>query len=112
MVLDASLLNTQYYKVQIKGKWSNPGKKVAPPQQFVVAIQKGVLGLPSSTVGQLTIYTTILSENRKFHVSKYLYEYSIGIFKIMPIDQTDEYSLLKIKEKNFMDKFKPTLNRA
>ena len=30
MVLDASLLNlTQNYKMQIKGKWSNPGKGVA-----------------------------------------------------------------------------------
>ena len=29
MVLDASLLNTQHYKVQIKDKWSNPGKGVA-----------------------------------------------------------------------------------
>ena len=28
--LDASLLNTQHYKVWIKGKWSNPGKGVAP----------------------------------------------------------------------------------
>ena len=28
MVLDASLLSTQHYKVQIKGKWSNPGKGV------------------------------------------------------------------------------------
>ena len=28
MVLDASLLNTQHYKVRIK--WSNPGKGVAP----------------------------------------------------------------------------------
>ena len=28
-VLDASLLNTQYYKVRIKGKWSNPRKRVA-----------------------------------------------------------------------------------
>ena len=28
-VLDASLLNTQHYKVQIKGKWNNPGKEVA-----------------------------------------------------------------------------------
>ena len=27
MVLDASLLNTQHYKVRIKGKWSDP---VAP----------------------------------------------------------------------------------
>ncbi len=30
MELDASLLNTQDYKVHIKGKWSNPGKEVAP----------------------------------------------------------------------------------
>ena len=29
IVLDASLLNTQHYKVWIKGKWSNPGKQVA-----------------------------------------------------------------------------------
>ena len=29
-VLDASLLNTQNHKVRIKGKWSNPGKGVAP----------------------------------------------------------------------------------
>ena len=28
MVLDATLLNTQHYKVRIK--WSNPGKGVAP----------------------------------------------------------------------------------
>ena len=27
MVLDVSLFNTQYYKVQVKGKWSNPEKK-------------------------------------------------------------------------------------
>ena len=27
-VLDVSLLNTQYYKVQIKDKWSNPEKVV------------------------------------------------------------------------------------
>ena len=30
MVLDASLLNTQHYKVRIKGKWSKPGKGIAP----------------------------------------------------------------------------------
>ena len=30
MVLDATLLNTQHYKVRIKVKWSNPGKGVAP----------------------------------------------------------------------------------
>ena len=30
MVLDTSLLNTQHYKVRIKGKLSNPGKGEAP----------------------------------------------------------------------------------
>ena len=29
MVLDAFLVNTQHYKVQVKGKWSNTGKGVA-----------------------------------------------------------------------------------
>ena len=29
-ILDASLLNNQYYKVQKKGKWINPGKGVVP----------------------------------------------------------------------------------
>ena len=30
MIPDASLLNIQHYKIQIKGKWKNPGKRVAP----------------------------------------------------------------------------------
>ena len=30
IVFDAALLNTQHYKVRIKGKVSNPGKGVAP----------------------------------------------------------------------------------
>ena len=30
MLLDAAFLNTEYYKVRIKGKWSNPGKGGAP----------------------------------------------------------------------------------
>ena len=30
VVLDVSLLKTQHFKVRIKGKWSNPGKGVAP----------------------------------------------------------------------------------
>ena len=55
MVLDTSLLNTQYYKVYIKGKWSNPGKGVAPsPHLGVVAIEKGAFGSASATVSQLT----------------------------------------------------------
>ena len=46
MVLDATLLNTQYYKVRIKGGQSGAiqGKKKRPPLHLgVVAIEKGVL---------------------------------------------------------------------
>ena len=33
-------------------------------------------------------------------------------FKIMPIYQTNDYTLLQIKEKKFIDKFKPKLNKT
>ncbi len=37
MLLDTSLLNTQHYKVCIKGKWSNLGKEVVPsPTPFCI----------------------------------------------------------------------------
>ena len=44
MVLDAALLNTQYYKVWVKIKWSNSGKGVAPfPTPWCSSYQKGSL---------------------------------------------------------------------
>ena len=44
MVLDSSLLNSQYYKVWIKNKWSNPGKGVAlSPTPRCSSYQKGSL---------------------------------------------------------------------
>ena len=47
MVLDGSWLNTQHYKAQIKGMWSNSGKGVVPsPTPVIVAIEKGAFGLP------------------------------------------------------------------
>ena len=45
MELDTSLLNTQQYKVHIKGK-----VKRSPLHLYVVAIEKGVFWLPSTTV--------------------------------------------------------------
>ena len=39
MVLDAALLNTQYYKVRIKVKWSNSGNGVAPSPYTVTNCQ-------------------------------------------------------------------------
>ena len=57
MLLDATLLNTQHYKVRIKGKveqsmeWSNT------PQHFGVAgIEKGAFGSPSTAVVNFTLY--------------------------------------------------------
>ena len=45
MVLDATLLNTQHYKVRVK--WSNTEKGVA-------AIEKGVFGSPLTRIAKLT----------------------------------------------------------
>ena len=52
-----------------------------------------------------------ITENRKLNVSKHLYECSQGQFKIMPIYQTNDYTLLQIKEKN-IDRFKPKFNKT
>ena len=56
IVLDASLLNTQYYKVQIRGKWSNPRKGVAPSLTCRgSSYWKGAFRLPFTMVGQLSL---------------------------------------------------------
>ena len=55
-VLDASLLNTQHYKVWIKDKWRIQRKKLRPPLHLVVAIEKGTFGLPLTTVTNLLTY--------------------------------------------------------
>ena len=49
----------------------------------------------------------------KNFISKHLYEFSYVIVKIMPIYQTDDYSLLKKKKKKKekIHIFKPILNR-
>ena len=47
MVLDAALLNTQHYKVQIKGIVKQSRKVVAlPPHLGVVVIEQGDFGHP------------------------------------------------------------------
>ena len=49
MVLDPSLLNTQHYKVRIKGKVEQSRKR-SSTLLGVVAIEKGAFGSPSTTV--------------------------------------------------------------
>ena len=51
MVLDISLLNIQHYKVRIKVKSSNKGKRIAPSLHLgEVAIEKEAFGWPSTMV--------------------------------------------------------------
>ena len=55
MVLDASLLNTQHYKVRIKVKVEKSRERIAPSPTFgVAAIEKGAFGLPSTMVANFT----------------------------------------------------------
>ena len=56
MVLDASLLNTQHYKVRIKGKVDQSWERSSalPYTLVLVAIEKGAFGLPSTMVANFT----------------------------------------------------------
>ena len=59
MVLDTSFLNTQHYKVRIKGKVEQSRERSSAPhtQLGVVAIVKGAFGSPSTKDANFTIYT-------------------------------------------------------
>ena len=52
MVLDTSLLNTQHYKVWIKGKVQQSRERSSA--LGVVAIEKGAFGAPSTIVANFT----------------------------------------------------------
>ena len=58
-VLDASLVDTQHYKVQIKGKWSNPRKGVLI-HLGVVAIKKETFGLLLTTNNRSRMFKNVL----------------------------------------------------
>ena len=59
-VLDTSLLNTQHYKVRIKGKVGQSWKRSSAPLHFcVVAIEKGAFWSPSTKIANYTTYFTL-----------------------------------------------------
>ena len=61
IVLDTFLLNTQQYKVRIKGKVEQSRERVAPSLDLSVeAIEKEAFWSPSTTVA---IFTTLLLHN-------------------------------------------------
>ena len=53
MVLDTSLLNTQQYKLSIKGKIEQ-SEEISSALHYTVAIKKGAFGSPSTTVANFT----------------------------------------------------------
>ena len=59
-----------------------------------------------------SVHRSNIKINRKLKVSKHLYEWSQGVCKIMPIYQTNDYTLLQIKEKKFINRFKPKLDKT
>ena len=68
MVFDAFLFNTLHYKVQIKGKWSNPGKGVATsPTPWHSSYWKGSLWLLSLTLLFLLHLLLTPTQNRMQH---------------------------------------------
>ena len=58
MVLDTSLLNTQQYKVCIKGKVEQSWERSCALHHGVVAIEKGAFWLPSTMVTNFTFLQT------------------------------------------------------
>ena len=74
--------------------------------------------LPSWSTHALNIKTPLhksniqIEENRKLNILKHIYQCSKGKYKIMTIYTSSVYKLLQIKERNFIDKFKPKLNKT
>ena len=71
MVLDTSLVNIQYYKVEINGERSNPWKGV-------VAFEKGAFESRSTTLSQLKnvcVYIYIYMENTHTHTHTHTHTY-------------------------------------
>ena len=58
MVLDTTLLNTQHYKVRIKGKVEQSREKSSALPYTLVVIEKGAFGSPSTTVTNLLYWIT------------------------------------------------------
>ena len=80
MVLDAALLNTQHYKVRIKGKVKQSREGVAPsPTYWCSSYRKGSLRVTLDYGRQLyfTIYIYIYIPT---HTHKHIYIYICGLF--------------------------------
>ena len=87
IVLNASLLNTQYYEILIKGKWNNPEKVAHTLHLSVVAIEKGPLKLPTTRDSQqlttnISYHIWWLSKANKKEFKKWLHSNSYKWIKL------------------------------
>ena len=81
IVLDASLLNTQYYKICIKSKWMNQGKVVVPsPTLWFSSYWKEAFGLISTMVGQFTVSLNLY---RGILIVEFYNQYFLSSFRVM-----------------------------
>ena len=78
MLLDTSLLNTQQYKVHIKGKGEQ-----SKESSCVVATEKGAFGLPSTTVANSVECITIVM-CRQISYKSFKDKITYGIFTYEP----------------------------
>ena len=74
MVFDASFLNTQHYKVWIKGKvkQSRERSSALPLHLGVASIEKGAFGLPSTMVADFTLHILKPSAWVEFNIKSIL----------------------------------------
>ena len=63
MVLDSALINTQRYKVRIKGKVEQSRERSSTLPYISVVFQKGGFGSPSTTVANFILYSYLGKSN-------------------------------------------------
>ena len=79
MVLEASLLNIQHYKIRIKGKVEQSRERnSAPLHPWVVAIEKGAFWSPSTTVANLLPY--YFSDTVGWYIFNELFNFLVSTF--------------------------------
>ena len=114
------IIKVEYYTFKIPETKFKINKNLSCNSKNVVYIIKCseckeiIIGLTHAFNTRTSLHRSNIKieENRKLTVSKHLYQCNQGEFKIMPLYQNNDYTLLQIKENNFIDKFKPNLNKT
>ena len=102
MVLDAALINTQHYKVRIKGKVEQSREGVAPSLHLsVVAIEKGAFGSPMTMVANFILILLYMHkpesilENETYEI---LWDFKIQTDHLISTRRPDLVIINNIKE--------------